>query len=53
MPNGDGAFSGADPWAAGGEWLRCALHAHTTESDIDRLVEALENLLPSTRVTDA
>ena len=22
-----------DPFAAGGEWLRCALHAHTTNSD--------------------
>ncbi len=22
-----------DPFATGGEWLRCALHAHTTESD--------------------
>ena len=23
----------ADPWSSGGSWLRCALHAHTTESD--------------------
>lgn len=23
----------ADPWKADGEWLRCALHAHTTRSD--------------------
>ena len=22
-----------DPWRAPGEWLRCALHAHTTDSD--------------------
>ena len=22
-----------EPWGASGEWLRCALHAHTTESD--------------------
>lgn len=22
-----------DPWASQGEWLRCALHAHTTRSD--------------------
>ena len=22
-----------DPWRATGEWLRCALHAHTTQSD--------------------
>ena len=33
--------------------VRVSCAAHTTESDIDRLVEALENLLPSTRVTDA
>jgi hypothetical protein len=24
---------GSDPFAAGGTWLRCALHAHTTNSD--------------------
>ena len=23
----------SDPWNGGGEWLRCALHAHTTGSD--------------------
>jgi hypothetical protein len=23
----------ADPWSSEGTWLRCALHAHTTESD--------------------
>ncbi len=23
----------SDPWNGGGEWLRCALHAHTTNSD--------------------
>ncbi|MGH3104553.1 MAG: PHP domain-containing protein [Gaiellaceae bacterium] len=30
-----------DPFAAGGEWLRCALHAHTTRSDGELAPEAL------------
>ena len=29
------------PFAAGGEWLRCALHAHTTRSDGELAPEAL------------
>ena len=33
MQGGDGDFTGWSPWCTGGEWLRCALHAHTTESD--------------------
>lgn len=33
MHAGDGAGAGLAPWAAEGQWLRCALHAHTTESD--------------------
>ena len=30
-----------DPFAADGEWLRCALHAHTTRSDGELAPEAL------------
>ncbi len=33
MPGGDRDFTGWQPWCTPGEWLRCALHAHTTESD--------------------
>jgi hypothetical protein len=33
MQGGDGDFTNWQPWCAEGEWLRCALHAHTTESD--------------------
>ena len=33
MPGGDGEFTSWQPWSSAGEWLRCALHAHTTESD--------------------
>jgi hypothetical protein len=33
MQGGDGDFTGWKPWCSSGEWLRCALHAHTTESD--------------------
>ncbi len=31
----------ADPWQAAGEWLRCALHAHTTGSDGELRPETL------------
>jgi hypothetical protein len=30
-----------DPFVAEGEWLRCALHAHTTRSDGELAPEAL------------
>ena len=30
-----------DPWLATGSWLRCALHAHTTESDGELAPDAL------------
>jgi hypothetical protein len=33
MQGGDSDFTKWQPWASEGEWLRCALHAHTTESD--------------------
>jgi hypothetical protein len=33
MQGGDGDLTGWQPWCTDGEWLRCALHAHTTESD--------------------
>ena len=33
MPGGDRDFTRTSPWCTDGEWLRCALHAHTTESD--------------------
>ncbi len=33
MPGGDRDFTSWQPWCTSGEWLRCALHAHTTESD--------------------
>ena len=33
MQGGDRDFTGWQPWCTGGEWLRCALHAHTAESD--------------------
>lgn len=31
----------SDPWTAAGEWLRCALHAHTTSSDGELAAGAL------------
>jgi hypothetical protein len=33
MLGGAGYFTGWQPGSSYGEWLRCALHAHTTESD--------------------
>lgn len=33
MPDGRRKDTGLSPWSLEGEWLRCALHAHTTESD--------------------
>jgi hypothetical protein len=33
MQGGDRDFTRRQPWCTTGEWLRCALHAHTTESD--------------------
>ncbi len=33
MQGGDRDFTGWQPWCTEGDWLRCALHAHTTESD--------------------
>src|SRR5436309_2493779 len=33
MQGGDRDFTKWQPWCTTGEWLRCALHAHTTESD--------------------
>lgn len=33
MRGGNGDFRSWKPWCSSGEWLRCALHAHTTESD--------------------
>src|SRR4029077_392194 len=33
MQGGDRDFTSWQPWCTSGEWLRCALHAHTTGSD--------------------
>jgi hypothetical protein len=33
MQGGDRDSTSWQPWRTRGEWLRCALHAHTTESD--------------------
>ena len=33
MQGGDDDFTKWPPWRTDGDWLRCALHAHTTESD--------------------
>ena len=33
MPTGHQTGTGTQPWSLEGEWLRCALHAHTTASD--------------------
>jgi hypothetical protein len=33
MQGRDRDFTSWQPWCTSGEWLRCALHAHTTESD--------------------
>jgi len=33
MQGGDRDFTKCQPWCTEGEWLRCALHAHTTQSD--------------------
>jgi hypothetical protein len=33
MQGGDRDFTKCQPWCADGKWLRCALHAHTTQSD--------------------
>jgi len=41
MQGGDGDFINWQPWCTDGEWLRCALHAHTTESDGELAPDAL------------
>ena len=41
MQGGNRDFTGWQPWCTDGEWLRCALHAHTTESDGELAPDAL------------